>query len=131
MTGSDRVCTAGATALRDHSPELLVEAPGGLTSTPCPSYGLIPLVALDSLAGRFAFGEQTRRAAGKQAWNALTPQDGLTREFVRIRLEHVIKHAMLAIAKLEGSTPRDGDDDAGGIMFGGAALAQYNWINKL
>jgi hypothetical protein len=91
--------------------------------TDCPDYQLIPFAALTALANRFGLGKRTY---GAKAWNAESSQDALDDvEFIRARLGHAIKHASLALAKINGEIPDDGDDDAGAIMWAGAMLASH------
>lgn len=115
-----------AALARDHTAEVLVPVAGGATNTPCPGFHRIPFVALVALAERFEVGEIKR--AGKGCWNSAIPGSDamLTQEFVVERLNHVIKHALVALGKLHGTIPFNGDDDAGAIMFGGATLAAWN-----
>lgn len=110
--------------------EPLLPSPGGASSSYCPEFHRIPLSALYSLAERFKLGEELRK--GKGSWNAVSPlrESALTQEWVRARLEHVVKHAMIALGKWEGAIPDDGDDDAGAILFGGAVLAEARRLKK-
>lgn len=131
MTGSVFI---DALVLDNTSPtSSLVDLPGGGSSSPCPRFALIPAAALAALAERFEYGEKTRQAAGKKAWNALTPngEEMLTKEFITNRLEHVIKHAYAALQKLHGVIPDNGDEDAGAIMWGGALLADAKAKGKV
>lgn len=83
---------------------------------------LIPIVSLRSLHDRFALGQAKY---GPKAWNANSLNQGNLDDdaWVIDRLRHVIAHAALAIMKIQDQHLDDGDDDAGGIMWGGAMLA--------
>ena len=116
---------------RDHLAEEVITHPGGASSTRKPRYALVPKVALEELVARFELGETKYK--GRGCWNALSEnrETALTTEWVTARLEHVINHALTAIGKIHGSIPEDRDSDAGGILFGGAALAAYRALHKL
>lgn len=129
-----RLRTAGPPDMfkfRQHATEEVITHPGGASSTRKPRFGLVPYVAFTEMAARFELGETKYK--GKGCWNALSEnrESALTREWVTARLEHVINHAFTAIEKIHGRLPDDGDSDAGGILFGGAALAEYLRLHKL
>ncbi len=108
----------------------VVEFKGGAISTASPRYGLIWLSAMRAGALRFMRGV---RIKGEAAVNALSAnQDNCDdKEFVINRLEHVIEHSYMAIARLKGtmepcSAEEEADGgDAGAVIFGGALLAEH------
>jgi hypothetical protein len=73
------------------------------------------------MAERFMLGEEKHK---DKCWNAKFP-DRLDERFVIERLNHIIKHAKIALDKILGINQDDGDDDAGAILFGGAVLAEW------
>lgn len=117
-----------ACRIRNHQTEEKVQFKGGLSGTAKPKFSLIPYSALVALANRFTLGFAKY---GEQSWNGYnTNQELVSEDWVVSRLEHVIHHAMTAIGKIKGSIPDDGDDDAGAILFGGAALAEFGKFQK-
>lgn len=96
-----------------------------LTSSKCPQYHLIPTSGLNCEASRFELGEIKHK---DKTWNAKYPEK-LTEEFVIERLNHVIKHAKLALDIIIGVVEDDGDDNASAIKFGGSVLAEWNRIS--
>jgi hypothetical protein len=46
------------------------------------------------------------------------------KEFLIARAAHAIDHALKLIAKLEGLSPEDGDDDAAAIAWAGVCLCE-------
>ena len=95
------------------------------TSTKMAPIHLIPFKAIECLAERMQLGADLK---GDRAWNlgANYKAPLMDRDFVIDRLQHVVKHAMHAIAALKTDSClfEDGPwDDAGAIMFGGALLA--------
>lgn len=92
------------------------------SSTSKPKFELIPYNALVSMANRFELGQKKYE---EQAWNALSSQAALEdKEWIKSRLSHVIHHAYMFLMKMEGIIEDDGDDDAGGILWGGACLSE-------
>lgn len=95
---------------------------GGASSSACSSFRLIPFIAIKELADRCQLGLDRK---GDKAWNATNPNaDKILDDtaWVINRAEHAIKHAYLAIGKLSGIIPDDGDNDAAAIMWAGMLL---------
>ncbi len=94
-----------------------------------PKFGLIPYNALVALANRFQLGLEKHK---DKSWNALSKnQPGLSDEdWVIARAEHVIHHAYQFILKYKGLIPDDNDDDAAGVMWGGACLSEAMRVKK-
>jgi hypothetical protein len=69
---------------------------------------------LKRVADRFELG---LRKHGERSWNARAANQQCLedREFLIARAAHAIDHALKLIAKLEGLSPEDGDDDAAAI----------------
>lgn len=91
----------------------------GASSSACASFRLIPFVSIKRLADRCQLGLDKK---GDAAWNAVNPKaDEMLddTQWVINRYEHAIKHAYLAIGKLSGIIPDDGDDDAAAVMWAG------------
>jgi hypothetical protein len=84
----------------------------GASSSYCSDYTQIPLEAMTALADRFALGAIKH---GRGNWRGGLPD----KDYVRERLNHIIRHAMTLQAKLEGLLPWDEDDDAGALIWGG------------
>ena len=101
-------------------PEQVSIGMGLIASSKGPPLYLIPTVALERLAERFALGVERK---GKLAWNATSDnQQCLTdKEALVDRLGHVIHHALKLRDKLVHGTIGDivADDDAGAIAWGG------------
>lgn len=93
----------------------------GATSSRIPRYDLIPRAALKRVADRFELGLVRH---GEHSWNARAAnQECLQdKEFLIARAAHAIDHALKLIAKLEGLSPEDGDDDAAAIAWAGICL---------
>lgn len=110
--------------MRDHTKEEIVDY-GKAQRSRKPEYSLVPKSAFDAIAARFELGQVKH---GPKAWNALADnrESAITREWAVAAMNHVIHHATLAIQKVSGIIPDDGDDDGGAIMFGGAVLVEYN-----
>jgi hypothetical protein len=102
---------------------------GTAVSSKIPRLELIPKEALISLAGRFELGIERHP---EKHWNALSTNrySALTREFLLARMAHVVHHAYDAIYKIKNDSTYSEEDDAGAILFGGAALACYTEIMK-
>jgi hypothetical protein len=96
---------------------------GGAVSSRIPRYDLIPRGALKRVADRFELGLQKH---GERAWNARTANQQCLedKEFLIARAAHAIDHALKLIAKLEGLSPADGDDDAAAIAWAGICLCE-------
>ncbi len=101
-------------------PEQVAMASGAAASSVGPSFHLIPTVALERLAERFALGVERK---GDKSWNALSDnQQCLTdKKFLIERLSHIIHHALKLRDKLnaDDSEAIQQDDDAGAIAWGG------------
>lgn len=96
---------------------------GKVLSSHIPRWELIPTVAIDCLADRFAAGIERK---GDKSWNAIaTNQDAIMyKKFLLDRCAHIARHAMLLRDKLLlGDIDPSDDDDAGAILFGGALMA--------
>ncbi len=101
-----------------------VEMAGGIAaSSKGPPLHLIPTVAMEKLAERFAKGIERK---GDKSWNALSDNQEclLDREFAIERLSHVIHHALVLRDKLKAADAQAiaEDDDAGAIAWGGMFL---------
>lgn len=90
-----------------------VKHESGATSSYCPDFAQIPVLALIRLAKRFELG--AKKHGRKNYMGGVHDKS-----YVIERLNHVIHHCYKLIQKLEGDLPFDKDDDAGGIMWGGA-----------
>ena len=107
--------------MREHKKDTIVQFKH-TTGSKQPRFDLIPYGALKALADRFELGEQKH---GPKTWNGRSKQDGLADdEWIYARAAHVINHALLYIAKMSGTIPDDGDDDAAAIMWGGTCLSE-------
>ena len=96
---------------------------GGAVSSRIPRYDLIPRGALKRVADRFELGSQKH---GERAWNARAANQQCLagKEFLIARAAHAIDHALKLIAKLQGLSPADGDDDAAAIAWAGICLCE-------
>lgn len=97
-------------------------AGGKLSSSELEEFHLIPFEPLRRLAARFALGRDRKR---EKAWNATSSNQDALRDvpFALSRIDHTIAHCMKLRDKLvSGEDLLFGDDDAGGIIWGGAYL---------
>lgn len=95
----------------------------GAVSSRIPRYDLIPRAALKRVADRFELGLVKHK---ERSWNARAANQECLhdKEFLIARAAHAIDHAFKLIAKLEGLTPEDGDDDAAAIAWAGFCLCE-------
>lgn len=104
-------------------PEQVTMAGGSASSSKGPPLHLIPTIALERLAERFALGIVRQ---GDKSWNALSDnQQCLTdKKFLIERLSHIIHHALKLRDKLNKFDLEavQQDDDAGAIAWGGMFL---------
>ena len=105
-------------------PEQVLMAGGKAASTRVTPLHLIPTVALESLAERFALGIQRK---GDRSWNAISNNQEVLDdlEFAIDRCGHAMLHAMQLRDKLRNKDVLAilKDDDAGAIAWAGAFLA--------
>ena len=97
---------------------------GGLAaSTRIPPFHLIPTVAIEGLAERFALGVERK---GDKAWNAMSANQACLEDvpFAVDRIGHAIHHAIKLRDKLVSGDVAGiiADDDAGAIAWAGAFL---------
>ena len=113
-----------ATRVKESHPEQIAFAEGAALSSKIPPLHLIPSIALEELAERFALGIKRK---GNKSWNALSgnQQVLVDRDFILERISHVIHHAMkLRDVIVSGLYDEliGGDNHASAIMWGGAFL---------
>jgi hypothetical protein len=89
----------------------------GATTSKAPRFDLIPAEALYRLAQRFELGEMKH---GHNNWRKGLDDDS----YILERANHVIKHTLILMAKIQGDLPWDEDDDAAAISWGGAFLSE-------
>lgn len=105
-----------------HPPQKVL-AGGKIATSEGPPLQLIPTLALERLAERFALGIERK---GDKAWNALSSnQEAIgDKELILDRLGHIIHHALKLRDKVAASDIKAiaDDDDAGAIAWGGVFL---------
>ena len=96
---------------------------GKVSSSKCPPFHLIPLVALEKIAERFQCGIDRK---GDGAWNAISHNQECLTDYKLImdRISHVIHHAMKLRDKFHSENMEliNSDDDASAVAWGGVFL---------
>lgn len=104
-------------------PEQVEMAGGAAASSKVSPLHLIPTVALEKTAARFALGIERK---GKKSWNALSDnQHVLTnREFLLERCSHIMLHTARLRDKIHAGDVEGlvADDDASAVVWGGMFL---------
>jgi Zn finger protein HypA/HybF involved in hydrogenase expression len=103
--------------------QVVLMADGKIASTKTHDYHLIPRIALERLAARFALGQKKK---GDKSWNALSNNQEvlLDKDWMIERLSHVIDHALILRDKIASNDIEAilSDDDAGAIAWAGCFL---------